>query len=260
MYTITEKNIDFILEDLRRRGIATESLRLNLLDHICIMMEENLDENGGFEQFYDFTIKKFYEDELCELEEETMYLTYKNKFIMKKAMIISGIFSAATFISGSLGKILLLRVTNFLTFLGFTSFVLLFLPLVFIVTMKEVKFKNDVVMFASGILSGMIYFICMLVKCLGLSILNHGNSWLILWLTGLAIGSFIFIPTYFLAGIRKQETKTTTIIISIFLVAFIGVQFRLTNLKPLRSTDPSADTRHQTPTEKTNQLASYTDK
>ena len=78
MYRITDENIDFILEDLRKRGIRTESLQLNLLDHICIIIEENLDEHGDFERFYAETIKSFYQKELFELENETNYLLYQN--------------------------------------------------------------------------------------------------------------------------------------------------------------------------------------
>jgi hypothetical protein len=242
MYTITDYHIDFILKDLSKRGITTESLQLNLLDHICILMEENLNENGDFEQFYAMTIKTFYEKELYELEKETNYLLYQNNLIMKKAMIISGACSAAGFIGGSISKIMLFRITDFLLFLGFASFVLLFLPLVFFVLIKELKSKKNLIIYSSGTLSLMLYFICMLMKCLdwpssnmhpGLE--NFNNVWLIMWLTGLAIGSFVFIPSYLMAGIRKPETKINSIITSILLVAFIGVQFRLTNLRQLRS-------------------------
>ena len=59
MYQITEENIDFILEDLEKCGIKTESLRLNLLDHICIIIEENMEEGGDFHQFYAANNKKF---------------------------------------------------------------------------------------------------------------------------------------------------------------------------------------------------------
>ena len=243
MYTITDKNIDFILEDLSKRGITTESLLLNLLDHICILIEANLEENGDFEQCYYKTIKTFYEKELYELERETNYLLSQNDFIMKKAMIISGIISAAGFIGGSIGKILLLRITDFLLFLGFASFVLLFLPLVTIILFRGLKSKKYLLVYSSGILSLMLYFICMLMKCLDWPSSNlqggfgHPNDvWLIMWLTGLATGSLIFIPSYLIAGIRKPETRMATIITSILLVAFIGVQFRLTNLKRIRST------------------------
>jgi predicted neutral ceramidase superfamily lipid hydrolase len=261
MYSISDENIDYILHDLKIRGIETESLRLNLLDHICILIEENLEENGDFEKFYAFTIRAFYDHELREIEEEILLSSsYKNKRIMKKAMILSGAFSAAGFIGGSLSKIMLFRITDFLLFLGFVSFVLLFLPLVFIVLLKELKSKSDLIIYSSGTLSLMLYFFCMLMKCLGLpsSNLQLGpNTWLILWLAGLGIGSFVFVPSYFLAGMSKPETKTSTIITSILLVAFIGVQFRLTNLGPIRQAKQNTATRTHTFAEKTYHQASF---
>jgi len=259
MYTISEDNIEFILKDLHQRGIETESLQLNLLDHICILIEENLEENGDFESYYYSAIKTFYKNELYEIEEATRnYSSQKNIFIMKKAMIISGACSAAGFIAGSLSKIMLYRITDFLLFLGFASFVLLFLPLLFIVLLKDLKSKKDLVIYSSGTLSLLLYFVCMLMKCLdwrssnmqpGLGRLE--NAWLIMWLAGLAIGSFVFIPSYLMAGIRKPETKNAAIITSVLLVAFIAVQFRLTNLRPLRQTNQHAFIQNQTLPEKT---------
>jgi hypothetical protein len=269
MYTITDENIDFILEDLSNRGIVTEGLRLNLLDHICILIEENLEEDGDFNRFYNKTIKSFYKKELSELEKETeYYLYYQNNLVMKKAMVISGVCSAAGFIGGSLGKILLLPITDFLLFLGFISCVLLFLPLLFIVLFKELKSRKNLVIFGSGIISLMLYFICMLMKCVGLpssgmhtGLENLSNTWLFMWLTGLGIASFIFIPSYLIAGMRKPETKITTIITSILLVAFIGIQFRLTNLKQIRfNSGQHTVIKSSSLSEKNSQLLSYSDK
>jgi len=266
MYTISEDNIEFILKDLQERGIETESLQLNLLDHICILVEENLEENGDFESFYYSAIKTFYKKELYEIEEATRnYSSHKNIFIMKKAMIISGACSAAGFIGGSLCKIMLYRITDFLLFLGFASFVLLFLPLLFIVLLKDFKSKKDLVIYSSGTLSLMLYFICMLMKCLDwpssnmqLGLGRLESAWLIMWLVGLAVGSFVFIPSYLMAGIRKPETKNAAIITSVLLIAFIAVQFRLTNLRPLRQTNQHAFIQDQPVSVKTNQLATYT--
>ena len=82
-----------------------------------------------------------------------------------------------------------------------------------------------------------------------------------MWLTGLAIGSFVFIPSYLITGIRKPETRMATIITSILLVAFMGVQFRLTNLKKIRSaTAQHAYIKTQSIPETTVQFVSLTDK
>ena len=74
MYSISDQQIEFILRDLSANGIQTESLQYDLLDHICIIIEQNLEEEGDFDQFYAATVKTFYKQELREIEEETKFL------------------------------------------------------------------------------------------------------------------------------------------------------------------------------------------
>ena len=52
MYSVNDKQIDYILNDIRRRGVEMEDLQSNLLDHICCIVEQNLDSDGDFEDFY----------------------------------------------------------------------------------------------------------------------------------------------------------------------------------------------------------------
>ena len=79
MYQLKDQQVDLILTDLRQRGIETESMRMNLLDHICILIENQLEEGGDFEQFYATTIRSFYKEELRELEDEALLLMALNK-------------------------------------------------------------------------------------------------------------------------------------------------------------------------------------
>jgi hypothetical protein len=74
MYSISDQQIDFILHDLDANGIETESLRQDLLDHICIIIEQNLEEDGDFDQFYAATVRTFYKKELREIEDATSFL------------------------------------------------------------------------------------------------------------------------------------------------------------------------------------------
>jgi hypothetical protein len=259
MYCLSEQQIDFILDDIRARGISMEALQLNLLDHVCILIEQNLDEKGDFERYYHSVIKQFYRQELREIEKETiLLLTYKNHFAMKKTMIISGAFSVAAFIGSSIGKIFLSNLTDFMMFLGFVSFVFLFLPLVFIVKIRETSVRQDKLVLASGSIAGLLYFFCMLLKFLGSSWPKFLGTawphmdiiWLTIWLIALSVALFVFVPAYFFAGIRKPEIKTNTIAISILLVAFIGTQFRFTSLKPFRETKQTVivkDNYHHSP-------------
>ena len=55
----------------------------------------------------------------------------------------------------------------------------------------------------------------------------------------LAISFFIFIPVYFFTGIRIPERRMSTIVISILMVAIVGIQFSLTALYTPVSSRPA---------------------
>src|SRR4051812_44226549 len=130
MYCITDQQIEYILNDIRRNGVETEDLQLNLLDHICCIVEQGLEENGDFEGFYSQTIKAFYRRDLREIEEETqLLLTFKNYYAMKKTMLVTGAMSAGAFIGGSFFKIMHWPGASFLLILAMGLFSFIFLPL-----------------------------------------------------------------------------------------------------------------------------------
>jgi len=108
MYQLNDQQIDVILSDLLQRGIETESLRLNLLDHICILIEENLEEDGDFYQYYITLLPQFYQQQLSELEKETQFLTTlpkrhillsRNAFFILLSLFLIGPFTSYGVIS-----------------------------------------------------------------------------------------------------------------------------------------------------------------
>jgi hypothetical protein len=74
MATLTDEQVDYILADLHAHGIRLDGLRDNLLDHICILLEQRLGQGGDFEEEYAGVIPTFYRKELYELEEEALFL------------------------------------------------------------------------------------------------------------------------------------------------------------------------------------------
>lgn len=74
MTTLTDDQVDHISADLYAHGLRLEGLRDNLLDHICILLEERLDTGGDFEEAYAAVIPTFYRSSLYELEEEALFL------------------------------------------------------------------------------------------------------------------------------------------------------------------------------------------
>ncbi len=94
MYQLNDQQIELILSDLRRRGIETESMRLNLLDHICILIEENLSADGDFHQYYNTVLRSFYKQELRELEEEArLLLTIRKGYLISRNLFFAILFT-----------------------------------------------------------------------------------------------------------------------------------------------------------------------
>lgn len=233
MYRITDQQVDFILDDIRRRGVEMEDLQYNLLDHICCIIEQNLEADGDFEGYYQQIITRFYKQQLSEIEEETIQLlTFKNYYGMKKLMMGSGVFSTIAFVVGSFFKIMHWPGASVILVLAFFAFCLIFLPLLFLLKTKESGSKRDSIILGTATLAGILYGVSMLFQVM------HWPGARIIWLSTLMLTAFVLLPLYFFNGIRKPEAKTNTIVTSIILVGILGMQFTLTAMH--RKPEPTA--------------------
>jgi hypothetical protein len=218
MYTLSDQQITFILDDIRRNGIELEDLQSNLLDHICCIIEHELEENGDFEQFYFTTIKKFYKKELREIEAETNSLiTFKNYYVMKKTMLVSGVVAATLLSIGIIFKFLHLPGAGVSIVLGVGLMSLVFLPLLFLLKIKEQKETKDKVLIGLGTFAGILMSLGILFKIM---------FWLganMMALTSLFILLFVFLPVYFFTGFRNPETKVNTVVSSILILTGCGL-------------------------------------
>ena len=222
MYQISEQQIDYILNDISARCVEMESLQQNLLDHICCIIENNLKENGDFESFYQKTIKTFYKDELWEIEEETLLLlTYKNYYAMKKTMIISGLFSAATMILGILFKFMHWPGASLFIVLGVGSSSLIFLPLLFVLKSKDKHQIKDKIILGLGILAGILLSLHILFKVF------HWPHAMILGYASIVLIGLILLPLFFITGIKNPDNKINTITISIVMIMVCGLWLTL---------------------------------
>ncbi len=228
MYRISEQQIDFILEDLRARGIVLEDLQYNLLDHICCIIEQDLGEDGDFEACYQTVIRRFYKQELREIETETrLLLTFKNYYQMKKSLFVAGAVSAVTAFAGSFLKIMHWPGASALLLLSIVTLSFVFLPLMFILLVKNVRTSRDKLVIAAGSLTGILFFMGALFMVM------HWPGAKMLWLGSLAASGLLFLPLYFFTGIRNPETRVNTIISSVLLMAFTNALFVMTTLRPL---------------------------
>lgn len=226
MYRISDQQIDYILSDIGARGVEMESLQQNLLDHVCCIIENNLEENGDFESFYKKTIHTFYKHELWEIEEETLLLlTYKNYYTMKKIMINSGIAAATFFIIGSFFKFMHWPGASILIMLGMIIGTLIFLPLIFLTKKSETAESRGKLVLGIGVINGILFCAYSLFKVMHWPYASN------LWFITLGLFSFVFIPLYFFNGIKNPDNKINTITTTIILIMLAGVFFLQTSLK-----------------------------
>jgi hypothetical protein len=232
MYVLTDEQIAFILEEIRRNGIESEELQIDLLDHICCVIETEMLPDTNFDEFYRSIIPRFYKRELKEIQEETqLLLTFKNYYAMKKVMIISGAFSAFTFTAGSLFKIMHWPGASLLFQAGIVFFCLLFLPILSILKVKEQKQRKDKLLIGIATLFAIVVCLATLFRVMHWPFAN------ILWSSSLGMLFFLFLPIYFFGGIRNPETKTNTIISSILILTAGVLLFILTNLRSSHSSE-----------------------
>ncbi|MGZ3884338.1 MAG: hypothetical protein ACXVP0_02085 [Bacteroidia bacterium] len=217
MYTLSDQQIDYILSDIRRRGVEMEDLQLNLLDHICCIVEQHLEADGDFEGFYAQTIPKFFTHELWEIEEETiLLLTFKNYYTMKKIMFSGGFSSAIMLLAGGLFKIMHWPGASVLLLLGTVLFSLLFLPMMFTLRLKEKTERRDKTVLLIGLFTSIFLLFSALFKIM------HWPGASIMGVCAIATLLLVFVPVYLVSGLRNPDTKVNTIITSILIIAGSG--------------------------------------
>lgn len=94
MIPITDQHIEYVLRDLDANGIKTPDLQQNLLDHICVLAERNLEEGDDFYAYYRAAIPSFYRQELAEIEAETMFLLKHRRplLLLNRGQFLFGLF------------------------------------------------------------------------------------------------------------------------------------------------------------------------
>lgn len=235
MVELSKNQVQYILKDIHRNGIQNEDLAHNLLDHICCILEEELDDTHSFETHYPLVFKRFFKREMVEIEEETqLLLTFQNYYAMKNVMIKSGFLSSILFIIGAVLKIAHLPGAAALLLLAAAVFSLVFLPIFFVFKSKNSSGSTKLII-GSGVLFGIIFCIATLFKVM------HWPGANLLWKIGLADLFFLFLPLYFFNGIRNEESKTNTILTSVMILMMGGMLFTLTNLKSTQKLNDAID-------------------
>jgi len=201
VYQVNDKQIDYILSDIRRRGVEMEDLQYNLLDHICCIIEQNLERNGDFEDFYKKTIPRFFKHELWEIEEETLLLlTHKNYYTMKKAMIFGGLFSLAFIALGTVFKIYHWPGAALSLIVGFVTLCFVFFPSVVYLNYTSEAEKRKLGLNLSLLTGGIAFMAGILFKTL------HWPGSSVLLLLGWSLLLGVFLPLLLFSKLKESSS------------------------------------------------------
>ncbi|MFK7785960.1 MAG: hypothetical protein AB8B56_12630 [Crocinitomicaceae bacterium] len=214
MVSVSEQQLDFILDNIVARGIETEDLKDNLLDHICCIVENEMNTGDDFYEFYERILPRFFTDELREIQEETdKLLTFNDYYAMKNTLVKSGLISTGLTLLGVLFKIMHWPGASMMLVLGVAIFGLLFIPLMIVLKFKDEEKTIDKWVLSIGLGLGMIASVGVLFKIMHWPFAN------ILIISSLAAFILVFVPTYFLTKVRRAELRFNTTVNSVLMMA-----------------------------------------
>lgn len=119
-----------IREFVDGQGLSISSLRDDVLDHLCCVIESQLNRGKSFDQLLLEATAEIAPNGLLDVEKRTIFLlNSKRIIIMKKLMFSIGFIGAVTLAAGVTSKLLNLPMGNSLFISGFLILLLIFIPL-----------------------------------------------------------------------------------------------------------------------------------
>lgn len=222
MHSLGDIEVNFIESDLKSRGIVSEDLRDNLLDHICCILENEMNENDDFNEYYHRILPRFFKNELAEIQIETdNLLKFKNFYTMKKILNFSGIATVLLTVLGALFKSLHWPGAGLLIILGGFSFSIIYMPLLIVLKLKDDESKIDKLVHSFGLVLAIFLTAGVLFKIMRWPYANN------LMFYSTLLFTLIFVPIYFITRFRRPEKKFNTMVNSVLMIAVGGIFYSM---------------------------------
>jgi cation transport ATPase len=183
------------------QGIKIPTLRDDLIDHLCCVVESELGKEKSFEQILNEAVKDLAPDGLQEIQHQTIFLLNSKRIIaMKKVLYFTGFIGSLALTAGVTFKLMHWPWANVLFIIGFLFLLLIFIPLLAIdrykVSLsKAVSVKTKIIMGAiAAIITGLS----------GLFKMMHLQGADLLLMLGAFVFAFGFLPFYFFTMYKKS--------------------------------------------------------
>ncbi len=214
---VIDNHLVRIRKDLARKGLTYAHLQDDILDHICCMVEEELDSGKDFESSYGEIMSSIGDETLPSLQHQTLLLIDKKFQKMKKTAYILGLLGSILAIVGSVFKMMHWPGASILLTLGFVIVVLGFLPMYFILSFREQVEKPKVIFPLVGYISLLLIFTGAVFKIMhwpGAGILLKASTVFLL------VG---FLPLYIVQIFKRVSGKKINMAYIIMLLVGISI-------------------------------------
>ena len=195
----------FIEDFVDAQGLKIRTLRDDVIDHLCCVLESTtknkLGKEASFEQLLDEALLDLAPQGLIELQHKTVFLLNARRILlMKKMMYIIGFISSITLTAGVTFKLLQIPFGNPLFMVGLLIFLLIFIPLLAIDSYK-VALSKTISIRLKIILGAVAAGIVGLSSLFKLMHLQGADLLLMLGAVVFALG---FLPFYFFTMYKKS--------------------------------------------------------
>ncbi len=198
---ISEAQEQQIIDEVEASKIKNQSLKEDLIDHLCCMTELQMEKGSSFEDALKVSMVKTAPNGLNEIEKETIFLLNYSKIIfMKRFTYITGYLFSVTWIIGILLKLLHLAGASVLLSVGGLGLAFIFFPLLLINRYKVV---------ARDVLSERLKWILggasllLLILSISMKLLHLMGAGMMLGISFLVFG-FGFLPFFFFRMYTKS--------------------------------------------------------
>lgn len=219
---VIDHNYERIRGDLISRGLTYDRLLEDVMDHVCCMLEEELDRGDDFETSYRRVLDSIPEKQLPLIQHQTLLNLDKKYQRMKKFTYVFGLISALIIILGSAFKKLHWPGAGILLTVGVIMTVFGFLPFYFRTSYKELAEKKNPIY-------GIVGYITLALLLLGalFKIMHWPGAGIALY-TSAAFLMVGFIPLYVVNIFQKSGKEKIVlpyivmVLVGISLVMLIG--------------------------------------
>ncbi|XOV95165.1 MAG: hypothetical protein ACFHWX_10730 [Bacteroidota bacterium] len=198
---ITDEQVLFIENELNNSAIINKELKDDLVDHMCCLVEINMNKGLTFDQAYQKAFLQTSPNGFDEIQNETLFLLNYNKIMnMKRLLYLSGYLFSTAFILGSFFKMMHWPWANILMYGGITGVACIFAPLLFLNQYKHIwgEVLSERLKWIFGLLTLLLG-----VAGLWLKLLHLPGAGIALGLSFLAFG-FGFLPFLFFRMYKRS--------------------------------------------------------